>query len=575
MIRLEEYKMASEILGDITEIFTCQAIIMAGLRETEDFSQHIKIADGSIDVDIVIGTPREPELVILVTNSSSGKNSLEKFWRNIGEVLEGAKILQVVPKIVEVNLEGEFRKALSKGMTVVADLNVSIVELDMGLQAVQILREIASLGPRAGEVRTQIVKEAISLNPELKRAALDLGHKIIQLRNSVVEPKLKSIKVALDQIPQGKPIGKRDTYLRRGIAKIALLQLTNSVGLKKSEGNWNWCVDPPRFAVALGILTATCGNCRIIDREIVWCLMNFGLKGSMKLADVSIAERKKNWLAWYSQISNDAISDDHKFIVSNFSLLSDSNVLAELLCDSHRNGYKWLFTHIMEVIKSSTGKKQGYGYTALSKDVGYSKGISSGYLKLADWVNGHLYIEHDDQLIVDVASALSSKLRTIGKDKLRQIGDHIEIDYFENLLEQKIVSYWLFEPLRIIIEVELTKEGVEYDLIKKNPTFIGESLNDPTGTAAPTAIVAKNTLIYWNSAYDKGRHHKTKELMGRGLSLRIAWDGSRFLRRASIQKAILVIDGTWEQKQINALSRCGWDEIYYPDEMDQLAKAVV
>jgi hypothetical protein len=52
-------------------------------------------------------------------------------------------------------------------------------------------------------------------------------------------------------------------------------------------------------------------------------------------------------------------------------------------------------------------------------------------------------------------------------------------------------------------------------------------------------------------------------------------DGKAFIRRPGIQKMILVLDGTWKQADLNALLRAGWDEIYYPDEMDQLAKAIV
>ena len=38
---------------------------------------------------------------------------------------------------------------------------------------------------------------------------------------------------------------------------------------------------------------------------------------------------------------------------------------------------------------------------------------------------------------------------------------------------------------------------------------------------------------------------------------------------------ILLLDGTWRQADLNSLLRAGWDEIFYPDEMDQLAKSIV
>lgn len=36
-----------------------------------------------------------------------------------------------------------------------------------------------------------------------------------------------------------------------------------------------------------------------------------------------------------------------------------------------------------------------------------------------------------------------------------------------------------------------------------------------------------------------------------------------------------IIDGTWTQKNLNALVAAGWDEIYYPDEIDKLKDSVL
>jgi len=43
----------------------------------------------------------------------------------------------------------------------------------------------------------------------------------------------------------------------------------------------------------------------------------------------------------------------------------------------------------------------------------------------------------------------------------------------------------------------------------------------------------------------------------------------RFPSRKSIE------DGTWTQKDLNALVAAGWDEIYYPDELDKLKASVL
>ncbi len=85
----------------------------------------------------------------------------------------------------------------------------------------------------------------------------------------------------------------------------------------------------------------------------------------------------------------------------------------------------------------------------------------------------------------------------------------------------------------------------------------------------------KHTFVNWQSAYGSHTNDKKKELCGRAIGLRYHWNGKAFVPRPGVQKMILVLDGTWKQADLNALLRAGWDEIYYPDEMDQLAKAII
>jgi hypothetical protein len=86
---------------------------------------------------------------------------------------------------------------------------------------------------------------------------------------------------------------------------------------------------------------------------------------------------------------------------------------------------------------------------------------------------------------------------------------------------------------------------------------------------------ANRSFIKWQSAHGSHTNDKKKELSGRAIGLRYHWSGSEFVRRPGLRKMILVLDGTWKQADLNALLRAGWDEIFYPDEMDQLAKAIV
>jgi len=76
------------------------------------------------------------------------------------------------------------------------------------------------------------------------------------------------------------------------------------------------------------------------------------------------------------------------------------------------------------------------------------------------------------------------------------------------------------------------------------------------------------------AAFAGGVEHKAKELVGRVGMLRVERSSSGTTQPAPYDKIFLVIDGTWTQDQIARLARAGFDGIYYPDELDQLAAEI-
>jgi hypothetical protein len=113
--------------------------------------------------------------------------------------------------------------------------------------------------------------------------------------------------------------------------------------------------------------------------------------------------------------------------------------------------------------------------------------------------------------------------------------------------------------------------------LEKIRSCFGEKAELP-GQATKTTVLRKGkTLINWQSVSDAGRDHKKKELCGRAVALRYSWDATnkKFIKRPLVEKLLLVVDGTWRREDLLALARAGWDEIFYPDEMDKLVKAIV
>jgi len=78
----------------------------------------------------------------------------------------------------------------------------------------------------------------------------------------------------------------------------------------------------------------------------------------------------------------------------------------------------------------------------------------------------------------------------------------------------------------------------------------------------------------WQSASAQGDDHKTKELCGRIGMLRVTTNKTGKVVPAPFKKAILVIDGTWKEDQLERLAAAGFDSVYYVDEIDQLHKDI-
>ena len=81
-------------------------------------------------------------------------------------------------------------------------------------------------------------------------------------------------------------------------------------------------------------------------------------------------------------------------------------------------------------------------------------------------------------------------------------------------------------------------------------------------------------LICWKSVTDSGKDHKRKELSARARALRFQKKTEEFSINPNIEKLILVIDGTFNDEDLKVLYESGWDEIYYPDEMNELLASI-
>jgi hypothetical protein len=567
--------VAGERKGEVFECLIVMALQDIGYELGRNLFWGEKPTGFSIDPDFILGSLDAPSHWLLATSSGSAKNSLEKFWRNVGELFEAKRVFSNPPLVVNLVLETNLRDALQTAMSALTDSELLLQRTDYGQTLENFIEKLGKRVPNGREDKVKFLRTKIDANVEVTRA-YNIFKSTLRTSLTISKPEFNALWRMLRKEARSPCYrAARATYVRRGIAKLMVFPETTRKSLYDHILTSQRLGKLPNYLYKLDYATRTIAGSIVSDSEIQWVVKHLPAETIEYIIAQSYRARPDNWNNWISVLRDAKILLHQKYIETNYDeLIKPKGMLKHLL--SHApNGYKWLFAHLMEVFKIASGKRQGYGYSVLSRDVGYATGISQGYLELSDWVNGFIESLRATGLIADVATALSARLKQIPLATLTKIGPKVEAEYFRNLMETKVISYWLFEPLPLLIRRALLKGGKEVREVKKHPTFIGEYLNKPTQIASPHVIRSGSTLVSWRSAYDLGRHHKTKELSGRSQALRFSFCNGKFSRRNGIKRMILLLDGTFTDDQLRVLLDAGWDEVFYPDELEEFVNSIV
>jgi len=238
----------------------------------------------------------------------------------------------------------------------------------------------------------------------------------------------------------------------------------------------------------------------------------------------------------------------------------------------------WLFELLLEIPKLIADDPTSYGYAQLERDCEKIKGMPRAgdpiyRTTIPGWVHRRTGVVVPTKILSGITVVLARILSTVGVKGLPQLLSPEKLrGYSENIIEAKLCTYRGFEPLRLLIEDSVPGTNVE-----QIRSCFGEKAKLP-GQATKTTVLRKHkTLINWQSAHASHTNDKKKELCGRAVALRYSWDvkAKKFIKRPNVEKLILLLDGTWKREDLLALARAGWDEIFYPDEMEKLAKAIV
>jgi len=228
----------------------------------------------------------------------------------------------------------------------------------------------------------------------------------------------------------------------------------------------------------------------------------------------------------------------------------------------------WLFDYVMTAIKAQTGKSQGFGYNKLGEESGIKVGDKRSILDFALPKMLNRSELPSSKITNAVSGVLATKLQTLTKRWVNLNEREISRFFLNFQFEDKVYKTPRFSP--IIAELSRHIDSRDFARTSRLPTFLTRAAGG--GAASCDAIMINDSVIIWRSVSAQGDDHKTKELCGRIGMLRVTTDKKGKVVPASFKKAILVVDGTWKQDQLDRLASTGFDAIYYVDEISQLVK---
>jgi hypothetical protein len=568
--------------------------------------------DMTIEPDFTVGPDKDhPTHVFLVTHSGAAGNSHMKFWRNIGELAEAKFRLTKPARVYSIAFDSVIKEDLKELQGAAFDGQLLVGDANYG-RRLQWWVEANSPGlPKDGDEKVDAIRDAItdrsradnpkSLVDELVR---DLGKLVATSRTE-----LDALWTMERKRAPGRAPTARDTFLRRGVGKLLLLDHPDDVD---SSGRFKKGVpaDVLESLKTMGLAGNSIGGPRVTDPQMLWALRSLSADALAELHKARTIDRVAEWIESLRTLAG--VGEQLEYLAKYWHELTTSAGLYRHLTRCHGDPHAlcptavpagakrvWLFHVAMEWVKVAGGSRTAYGLAKLVDDLrvlavdrAHQKSIR-GILgrdaqwrspntvdrALRDWhsASGTDGMRFTDDDLARVADALARRLASCRKPVPAADAASLVEATIQTILEAKMLTYRDFKPFEVLLVRELTKCGLSGNVAGVRACF-AEAANDTGELAAATTVLrVKRTLINWQSAHDSHTNDKRKELCGRAPALRYSWDPKtgRYVGRPNTNKLLLIVDGTWRQDDLDALARAGWDEIFYPDEMDKLVKAIV
>jgi hypothetical protein len=571
----------------------------------------------TIEPDFTVGPDKDhPTQVLLVTHSGAAGNSHMKFWRNIGELAEAKCRLTKPARVYAIAFDSVIKEDLKELQEAAFDGQLLVGDTDYG-RRLQRWVEANSPGlPKDGDEKVDAIRDAMkdrsradNPKPLVDELLRDLGKLVNRGRTE-----LDSLWTMERKRGPGRAPVARDTFLRRGVGKLLLLDHPDDVD---SSGRFKKSVpaDVVESLKTMGLAGNAIGGPRVTDPQMLWALRSLSPDALAGLHAARTIDRVSEWIDSLRTLAG--VRDQLAYMTKHWSEITTGAGLYRHLIRCHRNPHAlcptavaegskrvWLYHLLVEWVKLADGTRTEFGVAAFIATLTELRSTAAhqGEVKrilgrapewrseetvrlgLQDWQSAHSgqkFTFKDDDL-ARVADALARKLRETKAPDPAADARRMTEALVQTVLEAKLLTYRNFKPFEMLLERELKKADLVGSLEVAVRACFADAASasgaklDPRSSGT-TVMRVKNTLVNWQAAHDSHTNDKRKELCGRAPALRYSWDAKkdRYVARPSTSKLILIVDGTWGQDDLDALARAGWDEIFYPDEMDLLVKAIL
>ena len=533
----------------------------------------------SIDPDVVIGKdPDNPEIVIFVTHASAEMAGQKKFWRTVAEAIE-AKRLYSHPKIISILFPGNVKPALKE---IYKNLFDAVLHLDDVPYGEVFSKSLDTLSKTHGvkgkdiclsELKNESDKGNVSKYKEFENdIKLILKAKNGPMHSVMASPAFSG----KERMPKA-----RLTTLRRSVCKLYTLpkDVRDALLDKKS------ITSVPQHAFLLGWFQEDlAGEPELVDHELIAYL------SSAKKCDVeaicnSINENLPSFQQYTETLNSIGKSKYYnKWIIDHFNDLitlkgmeealdlifhDPQKPLNELTDEQLSINSHWLFQTLMSVLRTETGRSDGYGYSVLGRETGRISDINAfAGTTIAPFITRKKALDSD--LRKDIARVLAGHLKRLGDKKTEKLLEESALTSAQSIFRFQMMNYRFYNPIDWLVCDHLKNEKIKYDCPAHHDSFLSSKKGAVASRTGNLINVDSGRVwIKCQSAY-AGKIDKRKELCGRVGAMKLCYTEKELEKK----KFFLIIDGSFDDEDIRLFTQAGWNGVYYYDELDSLIKDV-